>query len=201
MSDCKERESAAKKLTLVDLVQVNVVLAEARLLEDLGDGERGADAHELGLDAGDGRVADLGEDGEAELLRLGAAREEDSGGAVRDLSGGGAAASETGRVTRHRTRRTHLRGVASVGAARLGKHRLELGEALLGDAAADAVILGDSELALLVRLRVDPLGLDGDDLGLELARLLGSLGALERLGGERVLRLARDLVFGRDVLA
>lgn len=33
-------------------------------------------------------MADLGEDGEAELLRLGAAREEDSGGAVRDLSGG-----------------------------------------------------------------------------------------------------------------
>lgn len=87
-----------------------------------------------------------------------------------------------------------------MGAARLGEHRLELGEALLGDAAADAVVLGDGELALLVRLRVDPLGLDGDDLGLELARLLGSLGALERLGGEGVLRLARDLVLSRDVL-
>lgn len=70
---------------LVDLPQVDLVLREPNLLEDLGDGERGTDAHELGGHAGDGGGAELSEDGEAELLGDGATGEEDSGGAVGDL--------------------------------------------------------------------------------------------------------------------
>jgi len=88
-----------------------------------------------------------------------------------------------------------------VRAAGLGEDGLELAQALLGRAGADAVVLGDGDLALLVRLRVGPLGADGHDLALELARLLGRLGALERRRRERVLLVARDLVLGRNVLA
>mgnify|MGYP006876458639 CR=1 FL=1 len=71
--------------TLVELVQVNVVLRDTGALEDLGDGERGTDTHEVRLDADDGGHAELAEDREAEFLSLGAAGEEDGGGTVRDL--------------------------------------------------------------------------------------------------------------------
>jgi hypothetical protein len=87
-----------------------------------------------------------------------------------------------------------------VGAAGLGERRLELAERLLGDAVADTVVLLDRDIVLLLRLGVDHLGPDGDNLVLELAGSLGAGGALERLGGEGVLLLARDVVLGGDVL-
>ena len=87
-----------------------------------------------------------------------------------------------------------------MGAAGLGERRLELAEGLLGDAVADTVVLLDRDVVLLLRLGVDHLGPDGDNLVLELARSLGAGGALERLGGEGVLLLARDVVLGGDVL-
>ena len=71
--------------TLVELVQVDVVLRDTGALENLGDGERGTDTHEVRLDADDGGHAELAEDREAEFLSLGTAGEEDGGGTVRDL--------------------------------------------------------------------------------------------------------------------
>lgn len=83
----------------------------------------------------------------------------------------------------------------------LAESRLQLAQALRGDAVPDAVVAVNDELVLLVRLRVGNLDLDGDDLLLELAGLLSGSGAAEGLGGEGVLSGAGDLVGGGNVLA
>lgn len=95
---------------------------------------------------------------------------------------------------------THLRSVTGVGAAGLAERRLELAERLLRDAVTDTVVGVDDDALLLLRGRVDDLSVDGRDLLLELAGGLGAERALLRLGRERVLLLAGDVVRGGDVL-
>ena len=159
---------------LVDLVDVDVVLVDARKLKHLGDGLPGTDAHEQGLDADDGRGNELAEDGLAELLGRGALHEQDGGGTVRNL-----------------------RGVSGVDGAVLGEGGADLAERLGGDAVADAVVAVDKDLLGLAGLGVLELGLERQDLLLEETLLLGLDGLLEGRGGEGVLVLAADaLVLG-----
>lgn len=99
---------------LVDLVEIDVLEAEGGELEDLGDGERRADAHDARGYTNDGRGDELAEDGEAEALGDGAAGEDDSCGAVGDL-----------------------RSVTSVGGAVLLEGGLQLAETLFGDTVPD----------------------------------------------------------------
>ncbi|KAJ2974234.1 hypothetical protein NUW54_g11924 [Trametes sanguinea] len=72
---------------LVDLVKVHLVLAQPGELEHLRDRVRGADAHDPRGHADGRRGDELADDGEAELLRRRAAREEDGCSAVGHLRG------------------------------------------------------------------------------------------------------------------
>lgn len=96
-------------------------------------------------------------------------------------------------------RDTHLGSVTGVGRTSLGEDGLQLAQALLCDTSADTVILGDGDLVFVTSLGVDDLGLDGNDLGLELAGLLSSSGFLERGGGESILSVTGNVVLGSDV--
>ena len=72
--------------------------------------------------------------------------------------------------------------------------RTQLGEAVVGGAGADVLVLVDHDFALA--------GLDRDrrDLVLELAGLLSCFGLVLRGDGELVLLFARDLPLGGNVL-
>ena len=160
--------------SLVDLEDVNVVLGDAGQLEDLGDGLPGANAHEKGRDADDGGGDELAQDGLAELLGGRALHQEDSSSAIADLA-----------------------GIAGVDGAVLGEGRADLGKGLNSNTLTDTVILVDEDLLGLAGLGVGVLGLDGVDLLLEKASLLGRNGLLERSGGEGILLGAGDVaVFG-----
>lgn len=63
---------------LVDLVDVDVVLAEVELGKELGDGRGGTDAHDARRHTGDSSAAELGQNGLVQLDGLGAAHEQDS---------------------------------------------------------------------------------------------------------------------------
>ena len=71
---------------LVDLDDVDFVEGEVELCEELGDRDRGADAHYAGRDAGDGGAAEFGQDGLIQLEGFGALHEENCGGFFRDMS-------------------------------------------------------------------------------------------------------------------
>lgn len=74
-------------------------------------------------------------------------------------------------------------------------------ERLGGNSTPDTIVLLDSDRLLISGFGVGPDGGDGDDLGDELSGLLRLVGFLERLGGELVLDLTRDVVLLGDVLA
>jgi hypothetical protein len=77
---------------------------------------------------------------------------------------------------------------------------LELAQALGGDTVPNAVVLVNHNSHLLLRLRVNPLGCNGDNLSLEFSSLVGGGGLLERLGSKFVLDLAGDAIVLGDVL-
>lgn len=189
---------------LVDLPEVNIRGLDAGKLQGLRNGNGGSDTREEG-EGGGGRSAaegdkidtsttpniphnlrrassigagdKLAENREAELDSDRALDKQACGGTVRDLG-----------------------GVTSVGRTVLGEGRLELGEGFRGDTSTDAIVgVNDDRLGLL-RLGVGEGDLDGNDLGLEVAGLLGSGGLLERAGGEDVLLLAGDAELLSDVL-
>lgn len=92
---------------------------------------------------------------------------------------------------------TNLTSISSVSGTRLGENRLELGQALLRDTIAIAIVAIND--GLVSSLGVDDR--DGNDLRHELASVLSAHGLLVRVGRECVLRLARDAVMRSDVLA
>ena len=69
----------------------------------------------------------------------------------------------------------------SVSNAILLERRLDLRQALRRNAVPDPIILIHQYLLHLLRLGVDPLCEDGDDLVFEFSRLVGSCGFLEGL--------------------
>jgi hypothetical protein len=118
---------------LVDLEDVDIILVDAGLLEDLGDGGPWTDTHQEGSDAGD-RCSDvLAENGLAESLGSRALHEKHGSSAVGDLA-----------------------RVSGVDRAVLGKGGLDLAQALGSYARSDAVILGDGDLLDLAGLGVLP---------------------------------------------
>jgi len=166
---------------LVELKQVDVVLGDAVVGEQLGQGVRRADAHDDGRHADDGRADPLGEDLEPELVGDVAAHEREGRRAVRDL-----------------------RRVAGRARAALLEARLELGERLERRLRPDALVLGQDELlddlGLVALGRRHLAHLDRRDLGGEVARVLRRLGLGVRRAGELVLVLARDAVLFGDGL-
>lgn len=87
-----------------------------------------------------------------------------------------------------------------MGASSLREDGLQLAQALGGDSITNAIVLVDSDDRLVPSLRVDDLGLDGNNLGLELAVLLSLRCLLEGLGGKVVLLGTSDVVLLGDVL-
>ena len=150
--------------SLVDLVDVDIILGDAGLLEGNGDGSPGADTHEQGLDTDNAGSDVLADDLLAQTLGGGALHEQDGGGTVGDLG-----------------------GVTGVDGAVLGEGRADLGEGLGGHALADTVIGLDGDGLLLAGLGVGPLDLEGSNLLVEEAGLLGLDGLLVGGSGEGIL--------------
>ena len=157
---------------LVDLDEVDVVDGHAGAGEGLAAGLDRAEAHDLGVQAGDARGDDPGERREAELGGLGVAHDHHRGGAV-----------------------VQRAGVAGGDLAVGPEHRLQVGEALGGGAGPDAVVAGDGDRLALV---VD--GVDRGDLVLPEAVLERGGGPLLREGGELVHLLAAHVLELGDVL-
>lgn len=156
---------------LVDLPDIDIIVLEARLLHDDRDGGRGADAHEERGDTDDAGLDELADDGLAEALGGAALHQQDGGGTVGDLA-----------------------GVAGVDAAVLCERSADLAERLGRDALADAVIAGNGNLLLLLRLGIRPLGLNRRNLLIEETSLL-------RLNGLGIRRRSEDILLGaRDAL-
>src|SRR5690606_29500992 len=103
---------------LVDLEQVDVVDLQARLREQLADGGHRPDAHDVGVDPGDGEAAQAPERLDAQLLRLALAEQHGRGRAVAER-----------------------RAVARRHAAALGEGGRQLGEHLERGAGAGALVL------------------------------------------------------------
>lgn len=163
---------------LVDLEDVDVLLAEAELGQQLGDRGRGANTHNARRDTSNSGAAELGDDRLVELDGLGAAHEEDGRTAVGDLA-----------------------GVAAGGAvAELRERRTDLVQGLGRSPVPNALVAGDSHLLDLAGLGVLDLGGDGDDFLIEPAGLLCDLRATEGLSRVGILRLARDVEVRPDVL-
>lgn len=72
---------------LVDLVNVDIILGDAGLLQCNGDSRPGADSHEQGLDADDAGSDVLADDLLAQTLGGGPLHKEDGGSTVGDLGG------------------------------------------------------------------------------------------------------------------
>lgn len=119
----------------VDFKQIHVLLRQTSLLQDLWDGQTGANAHDAGLEADDGALDVLADDLLAESLGRGALHQQDRSRAVGHLTG----------VTTGRGRAPVREGGA------------DLGEPLVRRARSDAVVLVHRDGLLLLRLRVDPL--------------------------------------------
>lgn len=165
---------------LVDLVDVDIILGDAGLLKSNGDGLPGADTHEEGLDADNAGGNVLANDLLAQALGSGALHEQDGGGTVGDL-----------------------RGVTGVDGAVLGEGGADLAEGLGGDTLTDTVIGLDSDGLLLAGLGVGPLDLEGSNLLVEEAGLLGLEGLLVGGSGESILGATGDAavlghVLGQD---
>ena len=82
----------------------------------------------------------------------------------------------------------------------LSERWFQLGQRLGSDAVTDAVIPVNNDLGLVLRLGIDELDSDGEDLFLEFALFLSSSGLVERLGGELILNLTSDAKILGDVL-
>ena len=152
---------------LVDLEEVDVGEVKVELLGKLLGGEVRAVAHEGGLVAGNGEVADADHRGATELLGLGTGHDDHGGCGV--VQGGGVGGGDGAGAVRHEA-------------------RLQAGEALGGHALAGVLVGvkdGDGTLAAV--------NLDGDDLVLVDALGDGLAGALLGLGGKGVLLLAGDV--------
>lgn len=94
-----------------------------------------------------------------------------------------------------------LRGVSPGGfVSPLGEGGADLLERFKSGPSADPVILGDGDFMPLPSLGVLDLGLDGDNLVLEPAGLLGGFGALVGLCGPLVLELTSDVEVFANVL-
>lgn len=149
---------------LVDLVDVDLILGDTGLLESNGNGGPGANTHEEGLDTDDAGSDVLADDLLAQTLGGGALHEQDGGGTVGDLG-----------------------GVTSVDGTVLGERRADLAEGLGGHALADTVIGLDGDGLLLAGLGVGPLNLEGSNLLVEEAGLLGLDSLLVGGSGESIL--------------
>lgn len=149
---------------LVDLKNVDIVLADSSLLKDLGDGCPWADTHEEGVDTSHRGGDELSNDGLTESDGGGTLHEQDGGGTVRDL-----------------------RGVAGVDGTVLCEGGLDLAEGLGSHAGAHTVVLGDGDALLLAGLGVLEVDLKGPDLLVKQTSLLGSLGLLVGGSGKCVL--------------
>lgn len=163
--------------SFVDLDDIDIVEGEAVLVEKLGDGDGGADTHDARSQTSNGGADVLAENGLAELDGGRALHEQNSSGAIGNLGG----------VT--------TRGSGTP----LGEGNADLGETLGSSAGADTLILGEGDV-LPLAIGVLDAGLDGDDLVVEEAGLLGALGTLEGLGGVLVHFLAGDAKVTTDVL-
>lgn len=140
---------------LVDLEDVDLILGDAGLLESNGNGGPGTDTHQEGLDTDNAGGDVLADDLLAQTLGSGALHEQNGGSTVGDLG-----------------------GVTGVDGAVLGKGRADLAEGLGGHALADTVISLDGDGLLLAGLGVGPLDLEGSNLLVEEAGLLGLDGLL-----------------------
>lgn len=163
---------------LVELDDVDVREAEAVLAQQLGDGERGADAHDAGRQPRDGGADVLGEDGLPHGERGGALHQEEGGRAVRDLA------------------RVAARGAVAV----IRERRADLAQGVICGSPTRAFVFRHRHRPFLARFRVFDDGGDGHDFVVEPARFLGALGPLVGFGGEAVLRFARDVEVFADVL-
>lgn len=112
--------------SLVDLVDANVVLRDAGLLQSNGDGLPGADAHQQRGHTNDAGGDVFAENLLAKTLSGRALHEQDGSGTVGDL-----------------------RGVTGVDGALLGEGGLELGEAFGSHVLADTVVTVYGDLLLL----------------------------------------------------
>mmetsp|Transcript_17855 Transcript_17855/g.53746 ORF Transcript_17855/g.53746 Transcript_17855/m.53746 type:complete len:351 (-) Transcript_17855:172-1224(-) len=160
----------------IDLVNVNVLHLQARLLECSRDREGRADAHDVGVDAHAGKAPQPADDGEAHGLRGGAARQQDKRGAVRDLA-----------------------RIACVGGAVRLEGGLQLPETLQGGVSSRTFVgshghLGHFALLVLHSRR------HRDDLRVEQLGLLRGNSLLVGVHRQLVLRLTRDVPLGSDIL-
>lgn len=173
-----DAEDALGGESLVDLVDIDIVLGQAGLLEGDGDGGGGTDAHEQRRHADDGGLDELAEDRLAEAQGGAALHEQHGGGAVADL-----------------------RRVASVDASILCEGGSDLAQRLGRHAGAHAVVFRDRDALLLVRLGVLPQDVvERHDLLVEEPLLLRLLGLLERGRREGVLlRPLHALVLGHGL--
>lgn len=162
---------------LVNLKDVDLVLAHAGLVQHDGDGGPRPDAHEQRFDADDAGLHEFADNGLPEALGDAAPHHEHGGGAVADL-----------------------RRVTGVDAAVLCKGGADLAERLGRHALAHAVVARDGDFLLLVRLWVRPLDLERHNLVVEQARLLRRDGLAVRLGCKGVLRAAGHVAVARHVL-
>lgn len=167
--------------SLVDFPDVNVRDGHVKLLEELGDSNRGTDTHLVGSTTRNGSTnpAALDLRGQAELGGGRTAHEQSGSGTVADL---GAVSSGT-----------------STGGRESG---LQASHLLNRDVGADTVILGDGDLLgrSIGVLGVIGEGLDGDDFLVEQTGVLGGSSLLVGLGSERVLVSTGDTVARSDVL-
>lgn len=160
--------------SLVELEDIDILDLDAGLLASSGNSVSRADTHDARRAANDGGGDVLAGDGETETLSSLALHQEDSGGTVRDLGGvtAGGGTTESG---------------------------LKLGKGLGSGALTDTLILGDNDLLLVTLLVLDH-GLNGNDLAVELALLLGLGSLLVRKCSESILLLAVNVVLGGNVL-
>lgn len=130
------RHDGLRRKGLIDLIDVNVLLADTSLGEHFRDSDTGSDTHDSRRASNDGRHDKLGEDGQAELLSVRTPRQENSGGSVGNLG-----------------------GVSGVGGTVLLEGGPDLGEGFGGNARSNSIVLVDNDFLLLLRLGVNPLGL------------------------------------------
>jgi hypothetical protein len=156
---------------LVQLDHVHVVERHARLVERLAGGRHRADAHRGGIDAAVCVGQDPAAHRSAQLLRLLGRHQHD-----------------------RRARVVHPGGVAGRDGAIGLEHGLQLGHRLHRRLRPHVLVAGERHLLLL------HLHLDGNDLVVELARLLRGVRPAVRLERELVLLLAADVVRLGEVL-
>jgi len=119
---------------LIDFIKVNIILGDAVLLQQLGDGVGGTDAHDPRGYANNRSTNKLADNGEAQLLGNRTSGEKDGSSTI-----------------------GNLRRIPGVGETVLCERWLQLGQRLGGDPIPDAVILVNNNFRLLFRLGIDEL--------------------------------------------